>query len=153
MKYIGIIPARYKSSRFPGKPLCDLLGQPMIERVYNSVREWKNWEEVYVATDDDRIKSECTKLGIPVIMTRDDHQDCLDRAAEVVEILENEGKDADRYIIIQGDEPLFKVETLDTDLSPSIVNFYTEVHDKSEKYDRHRYPTENDQEYVNTQDR
>lgn len=133
--YIGIIPARFQSSRFPGKPLCDICGKPMIWHVYMSVMKWPNWKEVYVATDSKDIIEECAKLGVPSIMTRDDHTDCLDRAAEVSERLEAEGRGADKYIIIQGDEPLFNVETLNTDMSPSIVNFYTEVQDQAEKYD------------------
>lgn len=135
MKYVGIIPARYQSSRFPGKPLCDILGKPMIQRVYESVRQWDKWEEVYVATDSKEIMDACANIGIPALFTRDDHQDCLDRASEAVENLEVEGIVADRYIIIQGDEPLFNVDTLNTDLSPAIVNFYTEVHDQYDKYD------------------
>ena len=134
-KYIGIIPARYQSSRFPGKALCDICGKPMIWHVYNSVMKWPKWKEVYVATDSKDIVEACAKLGIPSIMTRDDHTDCLDRAAEVVEKLEGEGRGAEKYIIVQGDEPLFNVKTLDTDLSPSVVNFYTEVQDQSELYD------------------
>ena len=133
--YIGIIPARYQSSRFPGKPLCDILGKPMIQRVYESVMEWGKWKDVYVATDNLKIKNRCNALKIPVIMTHDIHIDCLDRASEVVEILESRSIVADRYIIVQGDEPLFNVKTLDVDLSPSIVNFYTEVHDKYDTYD------------------
>lgn len=133
--FIGIIPARYQSSRFPGKPLCDILGKPMIARVYESVKKWDKWKEIYVATDDSQIQIKCKDLNIPVVLTRNTHQDCLDRSAEVVEILEAENKGGDRYIIIQGDEPLFNVETLNTDLSPSIINFYTEVKDVREKYD------------------
>ena len=68
-------------------------------------------------------------------MTKDIHIDCLDRAAEVVDILESKNEEADKYIIIQGDEPLFNVKTLDVDLSPSIINFYTEVVEQSELYD------------------
>ena len=89
--YIGIIPARFQSSRFPGKPLCDICGKPMIWHVYTSVMKWPNWKEVYVATDSKDIVEECAKQGIPSIMTRDAHTDCLDRAAEVSERLEDEG--------------------------------------------------------------
>ncbi len=133
--YIGIIPARYQSSRFPGKPLCDILGKSMIQRTYESVMFWDKWKEVYVATDSFEIKSECKKLKVPCVMTKDTHIDCLDRASEVVDILEEDGRGADKYIVIQGDEPLFNVDTLNVDLSPSIINFYTEVHDKYDKYD------------------
>jgi len=135
MKYVGIIPARYQSSRFPGKPLCDILGKPMIWHVYQSVMKWDKWKNVWVATDSEEIMAECDALNIPVIMTKDCHQDCLDRAAEVVEILEAECMAGDRYIVIQGDEPLFNVETLDVDLTPTVVNFYTEVHDEYDRYD------------------
>jgi 3-deoxy-manno-octulosonate cytidylyltransferase (CMP-KDO synthetase) len=133
--YIGIIPARYQSSRFPGKPLCDIDGKSMIQRVYESVMKWDKWSGVYVATDNSKIYDHCMLLEIPVIMTKDTHTDCLDRAAEVVDILNARNYNAERYIIIQGDEPLFNVETLNTDLSPTIVNFYTEVHDKYDMYD------------------
>lgn len=133
--YIGIIPARFKSTRFPGKPLCDICGKPMIWHVYNSVMKWPNWKEVYVATDWKELVEKCSEFGIPSIMTRQDHTDCLDRAAEVAEKLEKEKRGADKYIIIQGDEPLFNVETLNTDLSPSIINFHTRVQDKAEMYD------------------
>jgi len=135
MKFIGIIPARYQSSRFPGKPLCDILGKPMIWHVYQSVIKWNKWYKVYVATDSNKIAYECKKLSIPFLMTKDTHVDCLDRASEVVSILNKSEQDVDRYIVIQGDEPLFNVETLNADLSPTIVNFYTEVHDQHDMYD------------------
>jgi 3-deoxy-manno-octulosonate cytidylyltransferase (CMP-KDO synthetase) len=134
-KYVGIIPARYQSSRFPGKPLCDILGKPMIWYVYQSVMKWSHWDRVWIATDSKEIMDKCDELEIPAIMTKDCHQDCLDRASEVVEILEAECMVGDKYIIIQGDEPLFNVETLNVDLSPPIINFYTEVHDKYDMYD------------------
>jgi 3-deoxy-manno-octulosonate cytidylyltransferase (CMP-KDO synthetase) len=107
----------------------------MIWHVYNSVKKWPHWKEVYIATDWKEIVDKCAEYGIPTIMTRSDHTDCLDRAAEVTEKLESEGRGADKYIIIQGDEPLFNVETLNTDLSPSIVNFYTQVQENAEMYD------------------
>jgi len=107
----------------------------MIWHVYTSVVKWPKWKKVYVATDNDNIAEKCKELKIPYIMTRDDHTDCLDRAAEVVEKLGKQRKDAEKYIIIQGDEPLFNVGTLDTDLSPSVVNFYTQVQDNCDMYD------------------
>jgi len=135
MNFVGIIPARYASSRFPGKPLCDILGQPMIKRVYDSVMKWPKWDRVYVATDCEEIKRACKSWEIPCLMTGDQHVDCLDRAAEAAKILEDRGSGADRYIIIQGDEPLFETKTLDTDLTPEIVNFYTETVDENDLYD------------------
>ena len=64
MKIIGVIPARYKSSRFPGKPLADICGKPMIWWVYQQCKKVKDFSEVYVATDDDKIYEECQALGI-----------------------------------------------------------------------------------------
>lgn len=133
--YIGIIPARYKSSRFPGKPLCDILGKPMIWHVYNSVMKWDKWKKVYVATDSLKIKEKCDEMNIPCLMTSDQHVDCLDRAYEVVSNLQGKQEGADKYIIIQGDEPLFNVDTLNVPLGNSIINFYTKVQDPSEMYD------------------
>jgi len=134
-EFIGIIPARYASSRFPGKPLCDLSGKMMIQRVYESVMKWDHWKAVYVAADSKEIGESCKNNNIPCIMTGDHHLDCLDRAAEVVRLLEHINKGADKYIVIQGDEPLFNADTLNVDLSPSIINFYTEVQDEKELYD------------------
>jgi len=127
MDFIGIIPARYASSRFPGKALCDIDGMPMICRTHESVRKWEHWQEVYVATDDHRIVEACTEYKIQTIVTSPSHTDCLDRAAETVKRLQGIGVKADRFIVIQGDEPLFNVATLDVDFSPEVVNFYTEV--------------------------
>jgi len=135
MNFIGIIPARYASSRFPGKPLCDILGQPMIKRVYDSVMKWPKWDKVYVATESYEIVKACESWEIPFLMTGDHHVDCLDRAAEAAQILEDKGILADRYIVIQGDEPLFDTRTLNVDLTPEIVNFYTETVDNNDLYD------------------
>lgn len=122
MRITGIIPARYQSSRFPGKPLADLCGKPLIWHVYNSACKFDDWDDLVVATDDSRIESECKKFNIPAIMTRNDHPDCIDRASEVAAKIKS-----DRYIVIQGDEPLFDSRILNVDLSPSVVNFYTQV--------------------------
>ena len=62
MNIVGVIPARYQSTRFPGKPLADICGKPMIWWVYNQVKKVENLSEVYVATDDERIKTECEKI-------------------------------------------------------------------------------------------
>ena len=135
MKYIGLIPSRYGSSRFLGKPLCDIDGKPMIWHVYKSAKKWDKFDEVYIATDDKRISDRCEELNIPYIITNTEHKDCVDRCAEASRTLKDQNIEADRYIIIQGDEPIFNVKTLDTDLSPSIVNFYTNVKLKEEEYD------------------
>ena len=99
----GIIPARYQSRRFPGKPLADILGRPMIWHVYQRARHCKDLSSVVLATDDDRIRSAAYKYDIPVVMTRSDHPSGTDRVMETAQKLE---LDADAVIVnIQGDEP------------------------------------------------
>ena len=101
MKIIGVIPARYKSSRFPGKPLVEICGKPMIYWVYHQAMKVKELNEIYVATDDERIRAACEKYNMNVKMTKDTHQTGSDRVAEVAE-----HTDGDLYINIQGDEPV-----------------------------------------------
>lgn len=100
MKFIGIIPARYASSRFPGKPLADICGQMMIERVYK--RASIALDEVVVATDDERIFDVVSSFGGKVVMTSSDHRSGTDRCYEAYCKV---GSDADVIINIQGDEP------------------------------------------------
>lgn len=107
MKIIGVIPARYKSSRFEGKPLADICGKPMIWWVYNQCIKVKEFSAVYVATDDDRIYNACVENDIKVIMTSDKHKTGTDRIGEVAEKIP-----ADLYVNIQGDEPLIEPETI-----------------------------------------
>lgn len=99
-KFIGIIPARYASSRFPGKPLADLGGKTMIERVYTRVSSVM--DNVAVATDDERIFKAVEAFGGRAVMTSPDHRSGTDRCREAARIL---GNDADVVINIQGDEP------------------------------------------------
>ena len=107
MKIIGVIPARYQSSRFPGKPLADILGKPMIWWVYQQCLKVPELDEVYVATDDERIFNTCTQLGIRVIMTSDRHHSGTDRIGEVASRI-----NADIYVNIQGDEPLIEPQMI-----------------------------------------
>lgn len=100
MKFISIIPARYASSRFPAKPLADMAGKPMIQRVYELVQ--KVVSEVWVATDDKRIESVVTSFGGKAIMTSPDLQSGTDR---IYAAYKNIDSDADVIINIQGDEP------------------------------------------------
>jgi len=104
MKFIGVIPARYDSQRFPGKPLSLIKGQSMITRVYRGAFQCDQISEVWVATDDTRIFSHCQSQDIPVVMTSKDHKSGTDRVAEVAL-----AKDADVFINIQGDEPFLPV--------------------------------------------
>ncbi len=100
MKFIGIIPARYASSRFPGKPLADIGGMTMIERVYRQAS--KALDSVMVATDDSRIYDEVKRFGGEVVMTSEAHRSGTDRCYEAYV---KSGSDADVVINIQGDEP------------------------------------------------
>ncbi len=107
MKIICTIPARYKSSRFPGKPLADILGKPMIWWVYQKVKSVDGIDEAYVCTDSAEILSVCQKFDMNVIMTSDKHSTGVDRIAEVAQKIS-----ADFYLLVQGDEPLIETETI-----------------------------------------
>ena len=111
MKVIAIIPARYQSSRFPGKPLADISGKPMIWWVYNQVKKCKKIDDVYVATDDTRIFDLCTAENINCIMTSASHKTSTERAFEVSQKVNSQ-----LYVVVNGDEPL-----IDPDLIDSIV--------------------------------
>lgn len=107
MKIIGVIPARYESTRFPGKPLVDICGKPMIWWVYQKVRRIKELSDVFCAIDDDRIQEICEKLGIKYIRTKSNHPEHISRIHEVSDKIES-----DYYICINGDEPLITSECI-----------------------------------------
>lgn len=107
MKVVGIIPSRYGSTRMPGKPLMDICGHPMIWWVYQNVKKVKEFDEIYVATDDDRIKHTCEQFGANVIMTTSDCSCLIDRVFQVSQII-----DADYYVTINGDEPILEPEVM-----------------------------------------
>jgi 3-deoxy-manno-octulosonate cytidylyltransferase (CMP-KDO synthetase) len=109
MKFIAIIPARYASTRFPGKPLAILGGKTVIQRVYEQASSVL--EEVYVATDDERISSAVEAFGGRVVMTRADHKSGTDRIEEATEKI---GTSADVIINIQGDEPFIQPSQIET---------------------------------------
>lgn len=100
--YLIVIPARYQSSRLPGKPLIDLMGKSMILRTYEKCIEVVPKEKVIVATDDIRIYNHCLSHSIAVLMTSDSCLTGTDRVAEVAQVIK-----AEYYINVQGDEPLF----------------------------------------------
>lgn len=108
MKIVGIIPARYASTRFPGKPLVDLKGKPMIQRVYEGAQRSKFLDRVIVATDDQRIFDAVQSFGGDVVMTSETHPSGTDRCGEVAANLE-----AEVIVNIQGDEPLVDVSHID----------------------------------------
>ena len=107
MKIIGVIPARYQSSRFPGKPLADICGKPMIWWVYQQAQKVEEFEEVVVATDDNRIADVCKQYDIKVVMTSDSHPTHVHRIHEVSEKIA-----ADYYVVVCGDEPLISVDVI-----------------------------------------
>ena len=109
MEFIGIIPARYASSRFPGKPLAVLGGKPVIQRVYEQVAAILN--TVYVATDDERIYNTAIAFGGQAVMTSPDHKSGTDRIAEAVRKING---NYDVIINIQGDEPFIQSSQIET---------------------------------------
>jgi len=115
LKILGVIPARYASSRFPGKPLADICGKPMIWWVYKQAKKSKLLTSVIIATEDDRITEVCEKLKIPYIMTSKTHPTGTDRVAETATKIP-----ADIYVNIQGDEPLIDPKVIDAAIKPMI---------------------------------
>lgn len=109
MKIVGVIPARYQSSRFPGKPLALIQDKPMIWWVYQQASKVTAFDELMVATDSDKIYEECEKLGIKVAMTSDKHPTGTDRLGEIAE-----KSDADFFVNIQGDEPLIEPRVIES---------------------------------------
>ena len=109
MKFIGIIPARYASTRFPGKPLADMNGKPMIQRVYEQVKDVL--DAVCVATDDIRIENAVKTFGGQVVMTSDQHRSGTDRCYEAYQKI---GEGYDVIVNIQGDEPFIHPEQIQT---------------------------------------
>ncbi len=106
----GIIPARYQSNRFPGKPLADIGGRPMIWHVFNQARQCPELSSVVLATDDDRIRAVAEKYDIPVVMTRDDHPSGTDRVLEAARKMKLPSESV--VLNIQGDEPLLAPDML-----------------------------------------
>lgn len=110
MEYVAIIPARYASTRFPGKPLALLGGKTVIQRVYEQVR--KQIDSVWVATDDERIGEHVRSWGGNVVMTSPNHQSGTDRIEEAIEKIEATGARYDVIVNIQGDEPFIQPEQI-----------------------------------------
>ncbi len=107
MKVIAVIPARYSSTRLPAKPLVDLNGKTLIMRVYEAVLSTELFDQVIVATDDQRIFSHCQSIHAEVKMTSANHHSGSDRIAEVCQTI-----DTDIVVNVQGDEPFISVEPL-----------------------------------------
>lgn len=113
MDIVGIIPARYASSRFPGKPLALINGLPMIQRVYQQASKVKSLNQIIVATDDERIKKAVENFGGQAMLTSPDHQSGTDRCNEVYQILKSRGISMDVVVNIQGDEPYINPGQID----------------------------------------
>ena len=109
MRVVAIIPARYASTRFPGKPLVDIGGKSMIQRVVEQVQSCGVVADVMVATDDERIQQHVTNLGVQCIMTSPNHPSGTDRCLEAYEL---SGLQADCILNVQGDEPFVDAEQL-----------------------------------------
>jgi 3-deoxy-manno-octulosonate cytidylyltransferase (CMP-KDO synthetase) len=108
MTAIGVIPARWQATRFPGKPLAPIAGVPMVRRVWEGARGAKSLARVIVATEDARVADACRGFGAEVAMTRADHETGTDRLAEVALSV-----DAEIFVNIQGDEPLIEGWVID----------------------------------------
>ena len=137
MKTVGIIPARFGSSRLPGKPLLTICGKPMVWWVYQRARTIPELEEVYVATDDEHIADACERLGIPAVMTASTHRAAAHRLWEVSCRIE-----ADFYLQINGDEPLIDAGAIKRAIPGEVpqdrefgTNIITPIHDPAEVLD------------------
>jgi 3-deoxy-manno-octulosonate cytidylyltransferase (CMP-KDO synthetase) len=113
MRVIGVIPARYQSSRLEGKPLADILGKPMIQHVYERARLARNLDDVMVATDDERIRRTVAEFGGKAVMTSAEHRSGTDRVAEAIA-----SDRADVVVNIQGDEPMLDPVMLEEVVAP-----------------------------------
>lgn len=137
MRVVGVIPARYGSTRLPGKPLKEICGKPMLVWVYERVRQAKRLDAVYVATDDERIEGMCREYGMPVVMTSPSHPTGANRLQEVSETVK-----ADFYVQLNGDEPLLDPSLVDAAVPESVelkeafgTNIITRMHSPSEVMD------------------
>lgn len=122
MKILGIIPARYASTRFPGKPLIDIMGKSMLQRVYEQTSKSKKLTSVVIATDDERIATHAKSFGAKVVMTKTEHPSGTDRCFEAYK---NTGEEFDYIINIQGDEPF--IDPSQIDLLANICDGNTEL--------------------------
>lgn len=135
MKFIIIIPARYASTRFPGKPLAEINGRPMIWWTYQEAKKVNNVSEVIVATDDKRILQKCNELGINCEMTSDYCKTSTERAYEIAK-----RHNSDLYVVVNGDEPLIDyhiIEKIIPNRCPNnaVYNLMTPIHDPVQALD------------------
>lgn len=143
VKIIGIIPARYGSSRFPGKPLAIISGKTLIQRTFERVKLCPLFDEIFVATDDDRIETHLSKFDAKVIMTSKDCINGTERITEAISKVKNL-KDDDIIVNVQGDHPLISSETIEstikvlqTDKLAVMSTAATPINDKDEVLSSH----------------
>jgi 3-deoxy-manno-octulosonate cytidylyltransferase (CMP-KDO synthetase) len=137
MRVIGVIPARFGSSRFPGKPLADILGKPMLWWVYQQALKAKKLNYICVATDDERIVNVCKKYSMNYLMTDSSHRTAANRIWELSNSIEG-----DLFVSINGDEPLIDPLNIDAVVidnitlnEPAGTNIITPIHDPAELMD------------------
>jgi len=143
MVIVGIIPARMASTRFPGKPLAEICGMPMVGHVYFRSKMNRTLREVYIATCDKEIEDYCLRNNMNVIMTKDTHQRASDRACEaMLKIEKDTGAKTDIVVMIQGDEPMLHPDMIDMAVEPMIeddtilvTNLMSGLKDKEEEDD------------------
>lgn len=136
MKVLCVIPARYASTRLPGKPLLDIAGKPMVVRVYERASKAKGVSETLVATDDERIRAAVESSGGKAMLTRADHPTGTDRLAEVAAAF----PDVDLIVNVQGDEPLIEPSLIDELIAQfegepelAMATVKTEIQDEAER--------------------
>ncbi len=124
MRVIAIIPARMSSSRFPGKPMADILGMPMIGHVYKRVKMSQTLDEVYIATCDKEIYDYAESIGAKAVMTKNTHERASDRCAEAMLKIEakNSEDKCDIMVLVQGDEPLTHPDMIDEAVTPMLTD-------------------------------
>ena len=141
MNILGVIPSRYASTRFPGKPLIDIDGKTMIQRVYEQAKKASSLIDVVVATDDDRIFKEVRRFGGNVVMTSPSHESGTERCNEV---LENFSSKIDVVVNVQGDEPFVDPEQINQlcscfdDKHTDIATLVKEIKDNEELFNPNR---------------
>ncbi len=123
MKGLGIIPARYGSTRFPGKPLIEINGKSMIRRVIDQAKKCSSLQEVWVATDDERIFKHVEEYGCKAFYTS---EDCNSGTERICELIPNIEGNFDFVLNIQGDEPFVHVESLE-ELSQALISSKTDI--------------------------
>lgn len=141
MKVLGVIPSRYQSSRFPGKPLADIMGKSMIFRVYEQASKSDLISELVVATDDERIADHVKDFNGQVMMTSQNHENGTSRCFEVMESFKKQEKEFDLILNIQGDEPFIQPAQIDqilglfSDKQTEIASLTCPITEKGDLFD------------------